>query len=153
MTSGFFKKSFFINIIFLEILLLDLELVFLEFKHIFKTQRTSLFFYLFIFCLLFCNHSVLITLSTFWTWTGSLKWTPLPCQFSRWSLNFSRLSLLQMKLECLNCQKSDVRTNSTCCSVLLCTSFCFLQVNQQKHVGMLSTNNIMYSEQISKYFW
>ena len=58
-----------------------------------------------------------------------------------------------MKLECLNCQKSDVRTNSTCCSVLLCTSFCFLQVNQQKHVGMLSTNNIMYSEQISKYFW
>ena len=32
------------------------------------------------------------------------------------------------------------------------TRFCFLQVNQQKHVGMVSTNNITYSEQIYKPF-
>ena len=47
---------------------------------------------------------------------------------------------------------SDIRTNSPCCSVLLWTSFCFLQVNQQKYVGMVSTNNITYSEQIYKPF-
>ena len=38
--------------------------------------------------------------------------------------------------------------NSPCCSVLLWTSFCFLQVSQQKLVGMVSTSNIAYSEQI-----
>ena len=59
-TGGFSKKSFFYYYFyFLEILLNNLELVFLEFKHIYKTQRTSLFsFYLFIFCFLFRNHSV-----------------------------------------------------------------------------------------------
>ena len=57
--SDFSKKSFFFyqyNFYFLEILLNDLELVFLEFKYIYKTQRSSLFsFYLFIFYLLFHN--------------------------------------------------------------------------------------------------
>ena len=44
---------------FLEFLLNYLELVFLQFKHIYKPQRTSLFpFYLFIFYLMFHNHSV-----------------------------------------------------------------------------------------------
>ena len=61
------------------------------------------------------------------------------------------LDLPQLKLECLNCQKPDIRTNNLCCSVLLWTSFCFLQVNQQKRVGLVSTN-IMYSEQIYKLF-
>ena len=43
-TVGFSKKSFFINITyFLETLSNDLELVFLELKHIYKTQRPSLF--------------------------------------------------------------------------------------------------------------
>ena len=37
--------------------------------------------------------------------------------------------------------KYGIRTNSPRCSVLLRTSFCFLQVNQQKHVGMVYTNN------------
>ena len=39
-----------------------------------------------------------------------------------------------MKPEYLNCQKSDMRTNNPCCSVLLWTSFCFLHsacFNQQ----------------------
>ena len=56
-----FQKVFFYwyYFYFLEIALNNLELVFLEFKHIYKTQRTSLFsFYLIIFYLLFCNHSV-----------------------------------------------------------------------------------------------
>ena len=47
----------------------------------------------------------------------------------------------QLKLKCLNSQKSDITTSSPCCSVLLWTGFCFLQVNQRKHVGMVSTNN------------
>ena len=41
-----FQEIFFLyqyNIYFLEIILNDLELVFLEFKHIYKTQRSSLF--------------------------------------------------------------------------------------------------------------
>ena len=42
--------------------------------------------------------------------------------------------------------------NSPCCSVLLWTSFCILQVSQQKLVGMVSTSNIAYSEQIYKPF-
>ena len=55
-----FQKIFFYwYFYFLEILLNNLEHVFLEFKHIFKTIRASLFSsYLFIFCLLFCNHFV-----------------------------------------------------------------------------------------------
>ena len=60
--------------------------------------------------------------------------------------------LTQLKLECLNCQKSIIRTNTPCCSVLPWTSFCFLQVNQQKHAGMISTYNKTYSEQIYKPF-
>ena len=152
----------------------SLELVFLEFKHIYKTQRTSLFsFYLFILYLLFHNHSAYqcppplrlfplcvntkdesslfdccfaITLCN--KWTSSLKRNPLPCQFSWWSLIFLRLDLPQLKLECLNCQKSDIRTNSPYCNVLIWTSFCFLQVNQQKHVGIASTiNNVIWTDQ------
>ena len=59
-TGGFSNKYFFYQYYFYfrEILLNSLELVFLEFKHIYKTQRTSLFsFYLLIFYLLFHNHS------------------------------------------------------------------------------------------------
>ena len=41
---------------------------------------------------------------------------------------FLTLNLPQLKLECLNCQKSDIRTNSPWCSVLHWTSFCFLQI-------------------------
>ena len=63
-----------------------------------------------------------------------------------------KIRLTSAKLECLNCQKSDIRTSSPYCSVLLWTSFCFLQVNQQKRVKMFSTNNITYSEQIYKPF-
>ena len=50
-TGGFFKRSFFYLycFYFLEILLKDLELVFLEFIHIYKTQRNVFSFYLFIF--------------------------------------------------------------------------------------------------------
>ena len=42
-----------------------------------------------------------------------------------------------------------LRTNSPCNTILLWTSFYFLQVNQQKGVGMISTYNIYraYSEQ------
>ena len=60
LTGGFSMGSFrWYYFYVLEILLIDLELVFLEFKHIYKTQRTSLFsFHLFIFYLLFCNHSL-----------------------------------------------------------------------------------------------
>ena len=57
-----------------------------------------------------------------------------------------------MKLECLNCQKSNIRTNSPCCSVLPWTSFCLLRVNQEKRAGMVATNNRAYSEQIYKPF-
>ena len=54
-TGGFSKKLFFGYFYFLEILLNYLELVFLEFKHINRTQRTSLFSsYLFIFLLICC---------------------------------------------------------------------------------------------------
>ena len=57
-TSGF-SRNLFIIFYFLEILSNDLELVLLEFKHIYKLQKTSLFpFYLFIFYSLFRNHSV-----------------------------------------------------------------------------------------------
>ena len=56
-----FQETFFCYYYFYfpEILLNDLKLVFLEVKHIYKKQRTSLFsFYLPIFYLLFFNHSV-----------------------------------------------------------------------------------------------
>ena len=56
-----FHKIFFLLILFLfpANSLNNLELVFLEFKHISKKQKTSLFsLYLFIFYLLFLNHSV-----------------------------------------------------------------------------------------------
>ena len=52
----------------------------------------------------------------------------------------------------INSQKSGIRANSLCCRLLLWTSFCFLHVNKQKRVGMVSTNNITYSEQFYKPF-
>ena len=56
-TSGIYFYQY--HFYFLEFLLNYLELVFLQFKHIYKPQRTSLFpFHLFIFYLLFHNHSV-----------------------------------------------------------------------------------------------
>ena len=55
-----------------------------------------------------------------------------------------RLDLPQLKLEYLHCQKSVIRTNNPYHSFLLWTSFCFLQVSQQKRVRMVS-NNITYS--------
>ena len=61
---------------------------------------------------------------------------------------FLRLDLPQLKLECLNCQKFDIRANSPCGSILLWTSF--LQVSQQKHIEMVSTINKTYSKKIYK---
>ena len=78
------------------------------------------------------------TISTFCTWTGSLKWTPLPCQFSWWSI---RLDLPQLKLVCLNCQKTDIWRSSPWWRVLLWKSCSlnnknvlewFLQYSQEK---------------------
>ena len=76
-TGGFPRNLYYY---FQEILLSNLELVFLEFKHFYKTHRTSLFsFYLFIFYLIilmnlssFCS---LLTLSNFCTFriTNSTK--------------------------------------------------------------------------------
>ena len=136
-TSGFSKKSFFFysyNFYSLEILLNNLELVFLEFKQIYKTQRSSLFsFYLLIFYLLYCNHSVyyppfcafallvntqdepvlflivvlqsfyVIRLSTICTWTGSLKRTLFLISFLNEASIFLRWDLPQLKLESQNC--------------------------------------------------
>ena len=60
----------------------------------------------FSFWLLFCNPSV-ITRSTFCTWTGSLKWTPLPCQFSVWSINFLlKISLISAEITTSNLSKA-----------------------------------------------
>ena len=56
------------------------------------------------------------------------------CNFLDEAYIFLRLDLRQLKLECLNCRKSDIRTNSPCCNVLLWASFGFLQVYQQKRV-------------------
>ena len=36
----------------------------------------------------------------------------------------------------------NIRSNSLCSSGLFWTSFSFLQVNQEKRVGMVSTNNV-----------
>ena len=64
-TSGFSKKSFFLILFvfcFLEIYLNNLEIVFLEFKYIYNTQRTSLFsFYLFIF---YCCLVIILCINT-----------------------------------------------------------------------------------------
>ena len=38
---------------------------------------------------------------------------------------------------------NGVRTNSLCRNILLLTSFCFLQVNQQKRITMISTSNVL----------
>ena len=40
----------------------------------------------------------------------------------------------------------EVRMNNPCCSVLLWISFCLLQVNHQKRVGMVSTYNILWTD-------
>ena len=40
------------------------------------------------------------------------------------------------------CQNPNIRSKNLCCSGLFWTSFSFLQVNQQKRVGMVSTNNV-----------
>ena len=111
--------------------------------------------------LLAISESLYVTmLSTFCDWTGSLKRTPTRnFMLSIFHVNyldetyyFLRLDLPQLKLECLNCQKSDIRTNSPCCNVLLWPNVYFLQVNQQKRIRMVSSNNITYSEQIYKPF-
>ena len=68
---------------FLEILLKDLELVFVEFIHIYKTQRSLFSFYLFIFtccfviiwCVNVLQSFYVIRLSNFCTWALSLKLT------------------------------------------------------------------------------
>ena len=60
--------------------------------------------------------------------------------------------LISAEIRMSNLSKSDIRTNSRGCSVLLWTSFYFLQVNQQKRVGMVSANNMIHSEQIYKPF-
>ena len=125
-----------------------------------KHKEQICFFCLFIFYLLFCNHSLYwcspplhnfplcehgmclylfdccltITLSN-----DTLHLLHLdrfikanPSSISIFLMKLKRLDLPQLKLDCLNCQKSDIRRNSPCSSLLLWTSFCFLQVNQQK---------------------
>ena len=60
-TNGFSKKSFLLLLFFLEILLNDLELVFFEFKHFYKTHRTSLFicsFFTRCFIIVLCINAV-----------------------------------------------------------------------------------------------
>ena len=66
-------------------------------------------------CLFYCYLQSLYKLSTFCAWTVSLKRTPPPCQFSWWSLTFHKTRLNSDELECLTCQKSDIRTNSPGC--------------------------------------
>ena len=153
---AFAGNLFFINIIFIfyNFFLTILNLFSWNLntftKHIYKKSALVL--------LAILQSLYVIILFTFSTWTGSLKRTRkwifyaiyLQFQFSWWSLNSLKIRLAQLKLECLNCQKSDIRTNSPCCNVLLWSSFCFLQVNQQKRIGMVNTNNITYSKQIYK---
>ena len=55
---------------------------------------------------------------------------------------FICVSLKQTLSNGQNCQNCDIRLNSPCCRVLICISFCFLQVNQQKYIGMVSLNNM-----------
>ena len=75
-----------------------------------------------------------------------------PCQFSWWMLIFLKIRLTSAEIEMSKLSKVSYQKNSPCCSVFLWRSFCFLQVNQQKRVGMISTSNITYSEQIYKPF-
>ena len=140
----------------------DLGLVFLEFKHLQDTKKSVFFlsvnFYLFIIiqcinvlhvfvhihcvqthrmssfffacCLTnaLCNNTLhLLYFDEF------IKKEPLNGLFML-SI-FLTLNLPQLKLEFLNCQKSDIRTNSPSCSVLLWTSFCFPKGNQQKRLN------------------
>ena len=58
----------------------------------------------------------------------------------KWNFLFLRLDLPQLKLECLCCQKIDIRTNSPCSNVSPWASFCFLQGYQQIRVWMVSAN-------------
>ena len=49
-------------------------------------------------------------------------------------------SVLKIRLTSAEVRMSKLLI-SPCCSILLLTSFCFLQINQQKRVGMVSTDN------------
>ena len=125
------------------VIILCIVLHFFVLFHGLWTHRVSLLFLLVVLQSLY-----VITLSTFCTWTGSLKrtskWTfqgiCLPCQFPWWSLNILKIRLTSAEIRMSKLSKSDIRTNSPCCSLLLWISFCFLQVNQGKCVGMVSTN-------------
>ena len=40
------------------------------------------------------------------------------------------------------CQNLYIRTNNPCCNIIPWKSVCFPQFNQQKHVGIISINNV-----------
>ena len=52
------------------------------------------------------------------------------------------INKMGIKLWKQTCQNPDIRTNGPCDNILLWTSFWFLQGNQQKYLGMISTNNV-----------
>ena len=96
-TSGFSQKSFFYwyYLYFLEIFWRFLNL-FSWNLNTFTKHKEQVFFFLIcsIFTCLFRNHSLYYRFPPFRifplqvnTWTDSLKWTPLPCQFSWWSIS------------------------------------------------------------------
>ena len=76
----------------------------------------SLFYcHFYLFFITQCNNAVhLLYLVRF------IKMNSFPCQLSRWSLNFLKTRLTSAEIRCLNCQKSDIRTNSP---LLLCFTF------------------------------
>ena len=72
-----------------------------------------------------------------------------PSSISIFLMKLKRLDLPQLKLDCLDCQKSDIRRNSPCSSLLLWTSFCFLQVNQQKWFLLITYHTLNRSTNLS----
>ena len=56
---------------------------------------------------------------------------------------YSDCHLFYTFLSCLMVQKNDdIKTNNPGCNILLWTRFCFLQVNQQEPIRMVSPNNV-----------
>ena len=48
----------------------------------------------------------------------------------RFYFHINKVDIKQWTITCHHCQNPNIRTNSLSCSVLLWTSFCFLQVSQ-----------------------
>ena len=90
-----------------------------------QTHRMSLFFFIAL--------QSLYVLSTFCAWTGQLKWTLCTKMKLYEAWIFLRLDLTQLKLECLNCQKFNIRTNNPCCSVYLGQGFVSWRLTNKTH--------------------